>query len=190
MVDNLACLKVNENELKNEFDSFLNKAIVKWAEKTYNKILSELNSLEDLEFSTKMHKIKIENYEAFNTSLGKKLLFAELELRDSATNMYWNGKLKLSFNAKVSYYTKNSNPFKKYYMKVALPYAVKKFTLSLEELIENDEITVVLDGCLYDGNGNRTTVYFDNLNEEYFFESDSDYVLRFISLNLTYVKSK
>lgn len=187
-MQNLNALAVNEdNSAYVEFTNFLNSEIDAWVSETYKNIIADLNGIEKEKGLTVVRNVKVGERLSYNSLLGKKLMLENLEAYNQTFNMYWNGKLKLRFNPNVSYYSKNSGVFKSYYMSVSLTNELKTFISKLETMLEKIGVTLVVDATLYDGNGLKTTVYFDNLSERYNYHADCEYVLRFISLNLSYV---
>lgn len=187
-MQNSNALAVNEgSNAYLEFTNFLNSEIDAWVSETYENILSDINGGEKESGLTVIRAVKVGEREVYNALLGRKLMLENLEAYNQTFNMYWNGKLKLRFNPKVSYYSKNSGVFKSYYMSVSLTNELKTFISKLEAMLEKIGVTLVIDATLYDGNGLKTTVYFDSLNETYNYHADCEYVLRFISLNLSYV---
>ena len=189
MINNSFAISVNlDNELENSFYEFLNKHIIKWAESTYKKIVIDIKKhLSLTEEKTLVKKIAVSNYKTLNKTLGATLRDADLEFHLGDVNMYWNGNLKLDFTANIEKYSKERYPFTRYYMKVSLFNGVKSFINELKKLTENSNISVVLDATIYDGNGLKITIPFDTLDETYTFSADCDYVLQFVSLNLSYV---
>ncbi len=189
MNNNSLALNVNlDNELENSFYEFLNKNIKKWAENTYKKMLIDVKRQANLtEEKTLVKKFMVSNYKTINKELGKALRDADLEFHLGDANMYWNGNLKLDFTANIKKYTKERYPFTRYYMQISLYNGVKTFMREIEKLTENSNIVVTLDATVYDGNGLKITIPFDTLDETYSFSADCDYVLQFISLNLSYV---
>ena len=189
MINNSFAISVNlDNELENSFYEFLNKHIIKWAENTYKKIVIDVKKhLSLAEEKTLVKKIAVSNYKTLNKTLGATLRDADLEFHLGDVNMYWNGNLKVDFTANIEKYSKERYPFTRYYMKVSLFNGVKSFINELKKLTENSNISVVLDATIYDGNGLKITIPFDTLDETYTFSADCDYVLQFVSLNLSYV---
>ena len=189
MINNSFAISVNlDNELENSFYEFLKKHIKKWAENTYKKIVIDVKKhLSLAEEKTLVKKIAVSNYKTLNKTLGATLRDADLEFHLGDVNMYWNGNLKLDFTANIEKYSKERYPFTRYYMKVSLFNGVKSFINELKKLTENSNISVVLDATIYDGNGLKITIPFDTLDETYTFSADCDYVLQFVSLNLSYV---
>ena len=189
MINNSFAISVNlDNELENSFYEFLNKHIIKWAENTYKKIVIDVKKhLSLTEEKTLVKKIAVSNYKTLNKTLGATLRDADLEFHLGDVNMYWNGNLKLDFTANIKKYTKERYPFTRYYMQISLYNGVKTFMREIEKLTENSNIVVTLDATVYDGNGLKITIPFDTLDETYSFSADCDYVLQFVSLNLSYV---